>query len=31
VVIGDEELKGAEAALMEALEEVTPVDLGFAE
>ena len=31
MVIGDEELKGAEAALMEALEEVTPVDLGFAE
>lgn len=31
MVIGDEELERAEAALLEALEEVTPVDFGFAE
>ena len=31
MVIGDEELERAEAALLEALEEIAPVDFGFAE
>ena len=31
VVIGDEELERTEAALLEALEEIAPVDFGFAE
>ena len=31
VVVGDEELEGGEAAFLEALEEVAPVDLGFAQ
>ena len=31
MVVGDEELEGGEAAFLEALEEVAPVDLGFAQ
>ena len=31
MVVADEELEAAEAALLEALEEVAPVEFGFAE